>query len=178
MKLDEVAGPQQVTMIYVDMDGVLADFVTGIKKIFPTYDESRYQSDPKYRSEQWKRVAKYSKEGGKLWLELPEMADAKQLMNFVQDYNHEILSATGNPAYGAEPQKRTWISSRWPVIKVNLVHKSTDKAQYATPESILIDDQRKSIDPWIKAGGIGILHKNAAQTINELKKILNRGTDI
>ena len=175
MKLDEVAGTQQATKIYVDMDGVLADFVEGLLKIFPTYDENKYQTDPSYRSKQWKLIAQYSKDGGKLWLGLPEMSDANELMGFVQHYDHEVLSASGNPAYGAEAQKREWIKSK-PYgrnLKVNLVRKSTDKAQYAKPGYILIDDQSKSIDPWIAAGGIGILHTSASQTINELKKILN-----
>jgi hypothetical protein len=45
------------------------------------------------------------------------------------------------------------------------------KAEYAEPNAILIDDQPKSIDPFIAAGGIGILHTSAANTIKELKKL-------
>jgi hypothetical protein len=100
------------------------------------------------------------------------MKDAKQLGGYVEKYNPEILTAAGNPAYGAEEQKRRWVP--WVIgsdIKVNVTRKSADKAQYATPNSILIDDQEKSIKPWIAAGGIGILHKSAASTIEELKKL-------
>jgi len=37
----------------------------------------------------------------------------------------------------------------------------------------LIDDLPRNIDPWIEAGGIGILHKNTEDTIKKLKKIIN-----
>jgi len=159
--------------IYVDMDGVLADFEVGIGKLLGDgYDDAKYNSDSKYRSDMWRAVSKYSKEGGQLWSELPMMSDAKELWNYVEQYNPEILTAGGNPAYGAEAQKRRWVP--WVLgsnAKVHVVRKSADKAQFATTDSILIDDQKKSIDPWVAAGGIGILHKSAADTINKLKEL-------
>lgn len=174
MKLDEVADTQQNFIIFVDMDGVVANFKAGITKVLgKPYSEERYRSDSKYRSAMWKAVKEYSKKGGKLWYELPEMDDARHLWHFVEQYNHEILSATGNPPFGAADQKRQWIKEKFGSVKVNLVRMSKEKAQYAKPNHILIDDQPKSINPWKEAGGIGILHKNAATTIAELKKILN-----
>ena len=41
--------------------------------------------------------------------------------------------------------------------------------------SVLIDDRQKNIDAWIEAGGIGILHTSAANTINQLKALRNGG---
>jgi len=142
--------------IYVDMDGVLADFVEGVNKLLDVeYSDENYKSDPEYRTKMWKAVAKYSKEGGQLWAELNPMKDAKQLWSYVEKYNPEILTASGNPSFGAEAQKRQWVP--WMIG--------------ATPDSILIDDQPKSIKPWVAAGGIGILHTSAANTISELKKL-------
>lgn len=159
--------------IYVDLDGVLADFIAGVSKLLDVeYSDEKYNSDPKFRSDMWRAVTKYSKEGGQLWSELDTMPDAGQLWSYVEKYNPEILTAAGNPAYGADAQKRAWVP--WMIgsdIKVNIVRKSADKAQYATPDSILIDDQAKSINPWKAAGGIGILHTSAANTISELKKL-------
>jgi hypothetical protein len=45
------------------------------------------------------------------------------------------------------------------------------KAAYAKPNHILIDDREKSIQPWREAGGIGILHTSAADTISQLQKL-------
>ena len=49
---------------------------------------------------------------------------------------------------------------------------SDNKEKYATKNSILIDDMERNISRWNAAGGIGILHKSATETINKLKKII------
>ena len=45
------------------------------------------------------------------------------------------------------------------------------KKNYAAPNHILIDDKKSNIDEWRAAGGIGILHTSAADTIQQLKKL-------
>ena len=57
-----------------------------------------------------------------------------------------------------------------PNTDVILVNKK-DKQLYAGENKILIDDRTDNISDWKNAGGIGILHKTATQTINELKKL-------
>jgi hypothetical protein len=47
---------------------------------------------------------------------------------------------------------------------------AAQKAKFAAPNHILIDDMEKNITAWEAAGGIGILHKNATDTINTLKE--------
>ena len=37
--------------------------------------------------------------------------------------------------------------------------------------NVLIDDRQSNIDAWESEGGIGILHKNARDTIKELKML-------
>lgn len=171
MKLNEAA--KKKVQIYVDIDGVLADFVKGVTEILiPDYDEEMYQSNPRYRNEMWDKVAEYSQNGGKLWAELPVMHDAMELWNFVKPYNPQILSATGRREYGATTQKRGWIKQHIdPKVKVNLVQAARMKAEYANKGDILIDDQPKAINPWKDAGGVGILHTSAKDTIAKLKKM-------
>ncbi len=159
-------------IIFCDLDGVLANFVKGVKELIPDYTEERYNQDSKYRSKMWSAINKYSKEGGKLWAELDKMPDADKLWNYIKKYNPEILTATGDPKYGAGDQKLEWFPKNFGSgTKINLVRKSSDKAQYASPAHILIDDMSKSINPWKTAGGIGILHTSAAKTISELRKL-------
>lgn len=175
MRLTELQQDQnnQPYEIFVDMDGVLADFERGISEgMGEPLDQERYDRDSKYRSRMWKWVKQYSENGGKLWLELPLMPDAMTLWNYVKKYNPQILTAQGNPAYGAEPQKRQWIANKFGSnVNVIVTRKSSEKAQYAAPNRILIDDREKAIGPWREAGGIGILHKNAADTIRQLKEL-------
>ena len=179
MKLSEVAGNIEYE-IFVDLDGVLADFVAGtnmaMSKVYDeehVHDEAEYEANSKYRSRMWKGLRDYQKKhGGEFWNELPLMKDAKQLWDYVKRYPVEILSATGNPEYGAAEQKHKWVAKNIdPSVKVNLTRKSSEKAQMAAPHRVLIDDKEKSINPWIEAGGIGILHTSAADSIAQLKKL-------
>jgi hypothetical protein len=155
------------------MDGVVADFEKGVSDAMgEKLDQAKYDVDSKYRSKMWKWVRQHSKSGGKLWADLPMMPDANKLWNFVKKYKPQILTAQGDPAYGAEEQKRQWIADKFGRnVRVFVTRKSDEKAQYASPNSILIDDREKSIGPWTAAGGIGILHKNAADTIRQLKEL-------
>ena len=45
------------------------------------------------------------------------------------------------------------------------------KKIFAQKGNILIDDRPENIEAWESEGGIGILHKNARDTINEIKKL-------
>jgi len=168
---EDKPGPQDYK-IFVDMDGVVADFVEGIKKIIPDYDDSRYGKEPKYRSMMWAAVKKHTKEGGELWYDLPMMPDGQKLWDYVEVHDPEILTATGDHKLGAGEQKKKWIIDHFGNdIVVNVVERSEEKAKFADDNYILIDDRKKSIDPWVAAGGIGILHTSAAKTIAELKSL-------
>ena len=172
MKLQELTNPQ----LFVDLDGVLADFISGASKALNmTIDEDLMDANTKeggkYRNIFWSKIAKYSKEGGKLWGELGMMPDGMILWNYVKKHNPTILTASGNPVYGAESQKHDWVNRKLGKVPTVVVRLSKDKSQYAQPNAILIDDRTKSIKPWVDAGGVGILHTNASDTIDKLKQM-------
>jgi len=182
MKLDEIyepegqkekAGPQDYK-IFCDMDGVLVDFIRGVKELIDDdYSEEAYDRDPKVRKRMWDAVKKYSKGDGDFWLELEEMPDARVLWDYIKVHDPEILTATGHSVKTAGDQKKEWIVDHLGSdIKVNVVAESGEKGpKFAGDNRILIDDKKKSIDPWVKAGGIGILHTSAANTIKQLKEL-------
>jgi hypothetical protein len=68
----------------------------------------------------------------------------------------------------AKSQKLTWLSKKNIPYKANFVHDKQEKAKYATPTSILIDDSSGCIGPFIAAGGHGILHSHSFETIRIL----------
>lgn len=159
----------RIEKIYVDLDGVLSDFEGLISSHVgrPISEISKGYL--------WASINKYNNEVNPFFESLPLMKDAMELWNFVisnfKDVN--ILTATGNTPKDAAEQKRTWVIkhlSRY--NRIITVTKSPDKANYASETSILIDDRDKSIDPWVEAGGIGILHTSAKETIEELKQYL------
>lgn len=167
MKLNEVIEQPQYK-IFVDLDGVLVDFDKQMERIgFP---RQTVESDKKAKSKFWQTIGRMAKEGKPFWGVMDPMPDAAQLWNYVKKYNPEILSATGHVG-NATQEKHEWVKRYLGNVKVHLTRKSSDKAQLAAPNHILIDDREKSIQPWIAAGGIGILHKSAGETIRELKEL-------
>ena len=54
-------------------------------------------------------------------------------------------------------------------------YSGSQKAAFAIEGAVLIDDREKNINAWVEAGGIGILHTSAANTIDQLKALRNGG---
>ena len=174
MKLNEVKNNKEEYKIYCDMDGVLVDFFAGIKQLIPEYTEERYETDKKFSQHCWNTLKEITKKGDLFWYNLPPMPDMEDLWGVIGKYKStEILTATGIWApESVANQKTEWIRDHiGNDIIVNTVQKARDKAEYAEPNFILIDDKRKAIDPWIAAGGIGVLHNSAAETIRQLKEL-------
>jgi len=149
--------------IYVDMDGVLVDFDGGYEKLTGMTTRAADEKGPEFF---WKPI---SKAGAKWWITLKWMPDGKQLWDYVKKYNPELLSAPSREE-ASKMGKRVWVKRELPGVK--LILRSADKKQeFASPNSILIDDREKNIEQWKSAGGIGILHTSAASTINQLKEL-------
>jgi hypothetical protein len=159
----------KIDTIYIDMDGVIANFTKRYKEKFRvTPEETRNNKQFNGYFE------KFIADGEFSTLEL--MPDAKELLHFVNqfDVHKEILSSTARPEnHGMiAPQKQKWLNTHKISYKANFVPGKSLKYKYATPNSIIIDDTKSVIDDWNKAGGIGILHRDAASTIEILKMYL------
>ena len=160
--------------LFVDLDGVLVDFEKHAREVFNNCPTSWEQN--KGKGKFWKDVTRSCKEGNPFFLAMDPMHDAFQLWNYIKKYNPRILSATGSlhVVPNAKYEKREWVRKHLGDTTAGtavLVQSAVDKAQYAAPHHILIDDRDKAIDPWIAAGGIGILHTSANTTIKRLKEL-------
>lgn len=153
----------QVTGWMVDMDGVLADFEKRADQLM----DGKLQELPKRAM--WKAIKEHIKGGGRFWYELEKMAHVDEMMKMLvaTGLPVEILTASGSEK-SAHPDKRDWIEKNYPGTKVNIVFSSADKAKLAKTGLVLIDDRSKSIDPWIAAGGIGILHTDSITTMQRV----------
>ena len=148
-------------MIYCDMDGVLVDFDESFKK---KYGEYPYNIP---REKLWEIVINTPN----YWVNLPPQKDAHLLIEFLERHGFEIL--TGLPHYGfdkANIEKRQWIKNHIGKHVNVICCLSKDKQNYLHPNDILIDDREQNIQRWTEAGGIGILHTSAENTIQQLKK--------
>ena len=154
--------------IYVDMDGVLADFFGEWAKLIGVNN--------------WKQIQNVDaaldkvREQDDFWTNLPMTSNAKALLNAIKKFKgkYNILSAPLPNDPKSAPGKQEWIKKNlasFPPAKVILDH---DKAKYAkqsdgTPNA-LIDDYGENIKKWEAAGGVGIKHKDATvqNTVNQL----------
>lgn len=160
------------TTLYLDMDGVLADFNKEYTKLDPAKkDRKRFRDAVLHDS---------------IFEKLDLMPDAHELLNHVHHLangglNVEILTSMGtfdeNQGKCAREQKLVWLSKHNIPYKANFVRSKSEKAQYANNQSILIDDSIGCIAPFIEACGHGILHVNATDSIRILDAILKNLND-
>jgi 5'(3')-deoxyribonucleotidase len=159
--------------IYLDMDGVIADFdqrfidLSGI-----TPDEYR---DKYGINKFWDFIDEENKV--RFWAGIPLMPGAKKLVDYVSQYDYEILTA---PSIKKQSRlgKMVWLRKIHPGLfpntpKVNFKF-AKEKHQIKsilTKSDILIDDRASTIDNWNSAGGTGILYTSAEDAIAQLKQI-------
>mgnify|MGYP003647795581 FL=1 len=161
-----------IKKIFVDMDGVLADFIKGVEG--PNYLNGPFVNVHDYDS----RKIELSNNG--LFRNLPVLDGMHQLMEHIKTECEakgiywEILTCTGmqNRQIVAN-DKIEWIREHVDKdVVITCTFKGVQKAAYAKEGYILIDDTEKNIDAWKGAGGIGILFKDAESCIDELKTLL------
>jgi hypothetical protein len=161
--------------IYLDMDGVVADFMKSyapIQKEHKVLDHSTH--DHKLFVDTIATLP--------LFLNLEPMADATVLLQGILQFEKEygitveMLTSVGtdDPLLGTKvaTEKRQWLSNQGIAYKPNFVTRKKQKSLYATPRSILIDDSWGCIDPFHNAGGKVIHHKSAVETLIKLDKML------
>lgn len=145
---------------YLDLDGVMVDF-----------DKRKYQMKMHYANdnEMWAEIDKHPH----WFLSLEAMPDAMELWKFLEPYQPTILTAIPRTAQKehAADDKREWVKRNLSSTVKVITCYGIEKQLYSHPRGILIDDMGRNIGQWINKGGIGVLHKNAEQTIALLKEL-------
>lgn len=152
--------------IYVDLDGVLADFDAAYGKIVGTSDKSKWPKDDEVGSF-WHPIIRTKR----FWLDIPLMKDALVLWEVLRKHHYvSILSSPGTlDKERATVQKRLWVREHLDPEANILLKAAKEKHHYACPNSLLIDDWHKNTRRWTDAGGKVIHHQSAAETIEKLK---------
>lgn len=149
--------------IFVDQDDVLAEFygTTGI--ILGAPFQSLSPSVRWGRLEQVPRLFRY----------LPVRPDALELWQGLEGRgNRSILTAMPRPTgllHTAAADKVDWAREHiTPTAPVIVAVSGLAKAAWARPSAVLIDNLQRNIDAWVAAGGIGVVHTSAAETLAQL----------
>ena len=154
-KLGEIA-PN--TEIYVDMDGVLADFFGEWAKAMGK-KSFRDIEDPEAAIGKIKDIKDF-------WLNLPVLPQAKQLLTLIKKVKGKYKICTSPLADDprSEPHKREWVKKNLAFFPPEEVIVTHNKPKWATQKdgtpNILIDDYGVNINNWEAAGGIGFKYKD------------------
>lgn len=164
----------EVDKIYLDMDGVLADFSKGVLDLCGIAAEEKQDENPERDDMMWEQIKKIDHFYAKLDL----MPGARELFDCLYGkFGGRCEILTGIPKarrgilYAAE-DKKEWVKRLLSdTVVVNAVFKAEKKNFVKGKGSILIDDLGQNIEEWREAGGTGILFTSAEQVLSELKEI-------
>lgn len=161
---------KEESIVFVDIDGVLADFMKGWSSI-----SNGVKPEDITTKAFWKIINSVGKD--KFFYFLPWMPDGKELWSFISNnfINVKILSSLGVPDKLTIKGKFLWLNKNIPELTeedIILVPDKHKKQQYSGPGRIIIDDTESNIVEWNSKGGIGIWHKNARDTIKRLQKFI------
>ncbi len=146
--------------LFLDLDGVLADFDRGVKAVTGKRPEELPMKV------MWRELSRHPDFFGTLEF----MHDAQELWRFCEPFKPVIL--TGLPLGSWAPeQKRRWVAHMLgPHVHV-ITCMAKDKFKHGGPGKVLVDDREKAREPWLAAGGLFVLHSSAKSSIAELKRL-------
>jgi hypothetical protein len=149
--------------LFLDADGVLADFDEGAKRLLGMYPREYERKHG--RGAFWKRLANANNFYGTL----PEMADARRLFDAVKHLKPTIL--TGLPLGNwAAPQKVEWAAAHFPGVPI-ITCMARDKHKHMKPGDVLVDDRENHRAAYEAAGVVFVHHQNAEDSLRQLARI-------
>ena len=164
-------------IVYIDMDGVLADFFGGVEKLYGVQHWKDLSKDNKLdlKQEVINRIT-----GTDFFATLPEFPGADQLITMVKKFTGSSFSILTSPLRGdhevSSKYKKLWIEQHienpaQTIITGRKESYATDKAS-GTP-NILIDDRPVNIERWQGAGGYGILYQANRDPLSKVQQALD-----
>jgi 5'-nucleotidase len=147
--------------LYLDMDGVVADWEAGAAIVLGTPIKTEYVTDHyRHTATEWSRL----RTAHRMYRSLPIMAHAQDLVALARQYRDrlgwELKFLTAVPKNDDVPwafyDKVLWAQDHWADIPVMFGPHSTDKWRHCQLGDILVDDRADNCAAWTAAGGIAV----------------------
>ena len=146
--------------LYLDCDGVLADFDRGATAVLGLHPRAFEQRHGIGRF--WQKLAS----APDFYFGLPLMPDAMELFEAVRHLDPIILTGLPRGNWAAD-QKVRWAAQYFPGTRI-ITTMARDKRDHASEGDVLVDDQLRHRHLWEEVGGIFVHHRHARTTIEEL----------
>jgi hypothetical protein len=148
--------------LYLDCDGVLADFDKGATAVLglPPHDFERRHGLGKF----WQTLA----QSPDFYFSLPLLPDAMRLFEAVRHLDPTILTGLPRGNWAAD-QKVRWAALHFPGTKI-ITTMARDKRDHAKEGDVLVDDQTRHRVRWEEVGGVFIHHKDVDRTLEKLSR--------
>jgi hypothetical protein len=148
--------------LYLDCDGVLADFDKGAAAalgMHPKAFEKRFGP-----GRFWARLAG----APDFYFGLPLLDGATELFDAVRHLDPIILTGLPRGNWAAD-QKVRWAAKHFPGTRI-ITTLARDKRKHAKEGDVLVDDQLRHSGLWEEAGGVFIHHKSVEATLERLEE--------
>ena len=160
--------------VYLDMDGVLADFFGGVEFLYGVEHWKELTND---KTKDLKKQVIDRITGTDFFAVLPKFPTADALIDMVKKFTGGKFSINTSPLRGdhenSAKYKKVWISNN--IEQPDNIIVTGRKETYAkdkgtgTPD-ILIDDRPINIQKWQAAGGYGILYQANRDQLTKVQK--------
>jgi len=165
-------------IVYLDMDGVLADFFGGVEFLYGVEHWKELTND---KTKDLKKQVIDRITGTDFFAVLPKFPTADGLIDMVKKFTGGKFSINTSPLRGdhenSAKYKKVWISNN--IEQPDEIIVTGRKETYAknkgtgTP-NILIDDRPVNIQKWQAAGGYGILYQANRDPLSKVQQALEK----
>ena len=149
--------------LFLDADGVLADFDGGVRRVLGTLPDAYIRR--RGAQDFWRRLHSASD----FYARLDEMPDARRLFDAVQHLRPTILTGLPRGSWAA-PQKVAWAAQHFPGVPI-ITCMARDKHCHMHRGDVLVDDREKHRATYEAEGVVFVHHKNAEESLRRLARI-------
>ena len=162
--------------IYIDMDGVVADFDSYVSALLGR--PIGWGATQDLTDVEWERLASVDR----LYFQMPLMPDATKLIAYIKSlstrFHVQFLTAVPRRSTipSAKDDKQAWVDKYFPGMRMDIGPYSHHKQKWCKPGDILIDDRPSNIEQWTAVGGIAIYHTgDVDDSIKRLNEVVSYG---